>query len=180
MCTTISCIRSKLCLGLFCAISNFFWILLCTGHCKAKVGLCRGGKVPLPCVCSGQATPNAQVVLMRVPLGLSWEMVLVGLMLTFTRSRALTFLPVPVRATPHSRGVKHNPQLAGGAAVKFMVSGYRMKWKCALLGSCTACFGVTLYLKCQDTLAGGDVWMYLTELYTLPPPLCPASISVPG
>lgn len=23
------------------------WILLCTGHCKAKVGLCRSGKAPL-------------------------------------------------------------------------------------------------------------------------------------
>lgn len=148
----------------------------------ARLKLGCAGVVKFPCPVSAVVKPpqNAQAVLMSVPLGLSWEMVLLGLMPTFSRSRASTFLPVPVRATPHSRGVKHSPQLAGAAAVKCMVSGYRMKWKCALLGSCIACFGVMLYLKCQDTLAGGDTWVYFTELHTLPPPLCPASISVPG
>ena len=176
MCTTISCIRSQLCSGLLCAISKLFWILLCTGHCKAELGLCRGGEAPLPPLCTGQATLNTKAVLTQTPLGLPWEMVLVGLMPTFSGSRVMTLL----RATPHSRGVKHNPQLAGGAAVKCTVSGYHKEWKTALLGSCTACFGVMLCLKHRDTLshplAGGDTWMYFTELQNLPPCLCPASI----
>lgn len=52
--------------------------------------------------------------------------------------------------------------------------GYHMKWKPALLGSWTACFGVMLCLKHQDTLshplAGWDTWLYFTELQTLLPP----------
>ena len=149
------------------------WILLCTGHCKAKVGLCRGGKAPLPSL-HWSSHPNTQAVLTQAPLGLYWGTVLVGLMPTFSRSRALTCLPSSVRATPHSRGVKHDPQLAGGAAAKYMVSGYHMKWKPALLGSCTVCFGVMLCLKRQVTLphplAGWGTWMYFTELQTLLPP----------
>lgn len=77
-------------------------------------------------------------------------MVLVGLIPTFSRSRTLTFLPDTIRATSHSRGMRHDPQLAGGAAVKCMVSGCHMKWKPALLGSCTSCFGVMSCLKHQD------------------------------
>lgn len=141
--------------------------------------------VKLPCpLCTGPATLNAQAVLMQAPLGLSWQMVLVGLIPTFSRSRTLTFLPDTIRATSHSRGMRHDPQLAGGAAVKCMVSGCHMKWKPALLGSCTACFGVMSCLKCQDilphSLTGRDTWMYFTELQTLPPPLCPASTPAPG
>lgn len=52
---------------------------------------------------------------------------------TFSRGRALTSLPVSVRATLHSRGVKHKSQLAGEAAVKYLVSDYHMKWESALM-----------------------------------------------
>lgn len=55
-------------------------------------------------------------------------------MTTFNRSRARTSLPDSTRATPHSRAVRHDPKIAGGTAVKCMVSGYHMKWKPALPG----------------------------------------------
>lgn len=70
---------------------------------------------------------------MRAPLGLSWEIGLVDLMPTFSRSRALTSLPVSVRAILHSRGVKHKSQLPGEAAIKYVVSDYHMQWKPTLL-----------------------------------------------
>lgn len=56
-----------------------------------------------------------------------------GSMPTFSKGRALTSLPVSVRATLHSRGVKHKSQLAGEAAVKYLVSDYHMKWESALM-----------------------------------------------
>lgn len=76
---------------------------------------------------------------------------MVGFMTTFSRTRARTFLSGSIRATPHGRGVRPNPQFAGEAAVKCMVFGYHVKWRPALLGSCTACFGIRLCLKHQDT-----------------------------
>lgn len=77
--------------------------------------------VKLPCpLCTGQATPNVQAVLTQAPLVLSWETLLVGFMPTLSRNRALSFLPSSTRATLHSKVVRHNSQLAGGAEVKYM------------------------------------------------------------
>lgn len=52
------------------------WILLCTGHCKAEVELCRGGKAPLPSLhwsshpkCSGCADRGTFGSFLRNGLG---------------------------------------------------------------------------------------------------------------